>query len=240
MSNCEKCGAKNNINAKFCSNCGAKQALPTPPPPPVTIQQTTMSPPPPPPPPPPQASSTQMPATMPTPTQNMQDGTENTVGVILLRQQKSFGRYDTYTGVITNQRFIFAQMTNDMLKDAAMQAKEQAKAEGKGFWSQWSEQFKASMGYSKRYLTMSSQAILSETPGNFALNNYSIQEIVVHLKGTHQDNQRREFEIEIKSTGGKYRYRMDENSSLVDVLKKVYLVRMPLGYFSKTINIGKF
>jgi hypothetical protein len=96
------------------------------------------------------------------------------VGVILLRKPKSLGRYDTYSGVLTNQRVIFAQMTSEMLTRAAQEARDQAKAEGKGFWGQWSDQLKGTFGYTKKYLTMPPQAILAETPGNFALNNNTI------------------------------------------------------------------
>jgi len=46
--------------------------------------------------------------------------------------------------------------------------------------------------------------------------------------------------VEIRSTAGTYEYNMDENSNIVDLLKQVYgqRVKMPFGYFSKTINIG--
>jgi hypothetical protein len=49
---------------------------------------------------------------------------------------KSLGRWDTFTGVVNSQRLIFAQMTNEMIKAAAQQSRDQAKAEGKGFWGQ--------------------------------------------------------------------------------------------------------
>jgi hypothetical protein len=165
---------------------------------------------------------------------------EPVIGVLLLRKPKSLGRFDTFTGVLTNQRFIFAQMTSEMLKDAAMQAREQAKAEGKGFWGQWSDQLKASLDYTKKYLTMQPQAILAETPGNFAVNNEAIKEIKVNLKHLGNQDNRHELEIEIHSNAGKYEYRMDEDSYFTDLLKKIYgdKVKMPFGYFSKTIHIG--
>jgi hypothetical protein len=76
-------------------------------------------------------------------------GSEFTAGVIVFKKPKSLGRYDTYTGVVTNQRLIFAQLTNEMISAASRESKEQAKAEGKGFWGQWSDQLKATFGYSK-------------------------------------------------------------------------------------------
>ncbi len=75
-------------------------------------------------------------------------------------------------------------------------------------------------GYSQKYLTMPPQAILAETPGNFALDNNSISRINVHLKGAHHEhNQRREFELKFYSNTGTYEFHMDENSEFIDTLK---------------------
>jgi hypothetical protein len=61
----------------------------------------------------------------------------------------------------------------------------------------------------------------------------------VHLKGANQQNQRRELEVEFCSSAGKQVFRMDENSDFTGLLKQVYgdRVKMPFGYFSKSINI---
>lgn len=167
-----------------------------------------------------------------------QVGGEATVGVILFRKSKSLGRWDTYTGVVTSQRLIFAQMTNEMLKTAVQQSRDQAEAEGKGFFGQWSEQLKATLGFSQRYLTMPPQTILAETPGNFELYNNTISEIKVKLKRDSEGHVH-ELEVEIHSTSGKYEFHIDENSDFTDLLKRVYdnRVKMPFGYFSKSINI---
>jgi hypothetical protein len=162
---------------------------------------------------------------------------ESVVGVMLLRKPKSLGRYDSFTGVVTNQRFIFAQMTGEMVKAAVQQARDQAKAEGRGFWGQWEEQLKASFSYTQRYLNMDPSAILSETPGNFEIENGAINEVKLHLKninrGQNQANVH-EFELEIKSSRGNPQFRMDERNEYVDLLKQVYgeKVKMPFGYFS--------
>ncbi|MCW4004756.1 MAG: zinc ribbon domain-containing protein [Candidatus Bathyarchaeota archaeon] len=253
MPYCENCGSQVNPNAKFCGNCGAAQNQQTASQSPVNAQPKPQQPsyysppstsafaPPPPPPPmmqaPPAQEHPKIPPAAAAPA--LQTSSESTIGVILLRKPKSLGRYDTYTGVLTNQRVIFAQMTSEMLTQAAQQAKEQAKAEGKGFWGQWSEQLKGTFGYTKKYLTIPPQAILAETPGNFALNNNAINEVKVHLKGANQQNQRRELEVEFCSNSGKHVFRMDENSDFTGLLKQVYgdRVKMPFGYFSKSINI---
>jgi hypothetical protein len=169
-----------------------------------------------------------------------QQGTEATVGVILFRKMKSMGRYDAYAGVVTSQRLIFAQLTSQMLNAAAQQARDQAKAEGKGFMGQWKEQLKGSFGYTNRYLTMLPDAIVAETPGNFAISNNQISQINIHLKGgSSEGGEQRHLESEIHSSMGTYKFSMDENSGFVDLLKRVYdnRVKMPFGYFSKSVNI---
>jgi hypothetical protein len=267
MPYCENCGSETNPNAKFCGHCGAaltqtstvnaakspvNTQLTQPPMPPKRERLSYYSPPSTPPPsaPSPTMQSTAYSAqpmqpptaqTAPTTPPNFaqpQFNREAMIGVIPLRKPKSMGRWDTYTGVITNQRIIFAQMTSEMLKVAVQQSREQAKAQGKGFFGQWSEQLKASWDYSQRYLVMQTEAILAETPGNFFLNNSAISEIKVKLKG-NDENQTRYFEVEFNSNIGKNQFVMDENSDFTDLLKRVFgdRVKMPFGYFSKSINI---
>jgi hypothetical protein len=256
MPYCENCGQQINPNTKFCGNCGAARTQTATAKPPVNTSVNTQ---------PPQPKRERLsyyspPSTSPvsapvpimqTPMAQVpprmqpqpapiipQVGGETTVGVVLFRKPKSLGRWDTYTGVVTSQRLIFAQMTNDMLKTAVQQSRDQAKAEGKGFFGQWSEQLKATFGYSQRYLTMPPQTILAETPGNFELYNNTISEIKVKLKRDSEGHVH-ELEVEIHSTAGKYEFHIDENSDFTDLLKRVYgdRVKMSFGYFSKSINI---
>ena len=176
-----------------------------------------------------------VPQVMPTP--QAQTG-EATLGVILFRRNKSLGRYDSYAGVLTTQRMIFAQLTADMINQAAQQARDQAKAEGKGFFGAWGDQLKATFGYIKKYQNIPPDAIIAETPGNFAIYNSTINEISVHLKGQHDNDGPREFEAEIKTTSGTFKYRMNEDRDNTDLLKQVYgeRVKMPFGYLG-AVNI---
>ena len=260
MPYCEACGAQVNLTAKFCGSCGAQRTPPTQTPPqpvqekprieyysppnmatvpsaplPIMTQQT-----------PPIFKPTQPGMQPPIQTQEVsqtiplqQQTGEATVGVILLRHPKSLGRYDSYAGVVTTERLIFAQLTSEMLNQAAQQAREQAKAQGKGFFGAWGDQIKATIGYINRYMSISPQTILAETQGNFAVYNSTISEIKVHLKGDGENDGPRELEAEIKSSSGTFKYRLNEDSQLTDLLKRVYgeRVKMPFGYFSKTVNI---
>jgi len=151
------------------------------------------------------------------------------MGVMFLRKPKSLGRYDSFGGVITGKRMIFAQITSEMLKDAINMARDKAKAEGKGFFEQWADQLSASFGYVQKYLTMEPSAILSETPGNFDIDNSSIREIKLTRKDISQGNKKikkYEFELEIKSSQGKYAFRMDDKDEYVKSMTDVQLRQM--------------
>jgi hypothetical protein len=211
MPYCENCGKEVINTAKFCGRCGS----------PVNVDTKAA----------PAESPEQAVAT---PQAGNGVNSEPVLCVLVLRQPKSLGRYDTFSGILTNHRLIFAQMTGDMTKDAVKQAREQAKTEGKGFFGQWADQLKASASYAQRYYSMDASAALAETQGNFALQNSSINEIKLKLKDNGNQANAREFEVEIKSSSGKYKFRMDENGDYVKMLKQVYgdRVKTPFGYFS--------
>ena len=57
-----------------------------------------------------------------------------------LRRPVSLVKADSCVMVVTNRRMIIAQLTSQAMTDMAMQARERAKAEGKGFFGQWAEQ----------------------------------------------------------------------------------------------------
>jgi hypothetical protein len=255
MPYCENCGTQISPNAKFCGNCGSaqNQAATTKPPVKVQAMQPKRE----------RLSYYSPPSSPSTPTSSLsppmvqaptnyapprmqptvvmpqaQAGSEATYGVIVFHKMKSLGRFDTYTGVLTNQRLIFAQMTNEMMKTAVQQSRDQAKAEGKGFFGQWSDQLKATWGYSQKYLNMAPQAILAETPGNFEFYNNTINQIKVKAKNDPEES-RNDLEVEIHSTAGKYEFHMGENNEYINLLKQVYgdRIKMPFAYFSKTINL---
>lgn len=221
MPYCENCGSEISLNAKFCRNCGSAQE---------TASTTAAV----------QATPVQQPSPPPFQTpvyaQPSVPSGENVLGLIPLRRPKSLGRYDSFIGVVTNQRMIFAELSSEMVKQEIQTARDQAKAEGKGFFGQWKEQLKASSGQPHRYFSMAPSAILSETPTNYALDNNAISEIKIK----HRDLMRSgevygsEFEMEIHSNSGKYMFKMDENDQYIKLLKQVYgeKVKMPFGYFS--------
>ena len=237
MPYCENCGSEITPTAKFCRNCGAAQTNSTAQPQ-ASAPTTPFQPAQPIPPPPPTMQDMQTQA----PAQTSNSVGEKVLGVMVLTKPKSLGRYDSFTGVVTNQRMILAQMTSDMVKQAVQMAKDQAKAEGKGFWSQWSDQMKASYGFAQRYFSIAPSAILTETPGNFAVDNNLISEVKIKSREEMRGTQvyRYYLEMEIHSTQGKYEFTMSERDDYIKLLKQVYggRVKMPFAYVSHGINIG--
>jgi hypothetical protein len=229
MPYCEKCGAQVDAESNFCRGCGAPQNKPASSVPAAVAVSPAPS------------APVSAPASGQSPVKSQQADNEPVLGVLLLRKPKSFGRYDTFTGVLTDKRLIFAQMTSDMLKDAAMQARNQAKAEGKGFFGQWGDQLKASFGFTQRYLSMPPSTALNETPGNFYVDHAGVRELKLKLKNLQQGNmENHEFELEFQSTSGKFEFRMDDNNDYVKLLKQVYgdRVKTPRGYFGHGFRIS--
>lgn len=130
-----------------------------------------------------------------------------------VKKTKMLGRWDTYNVAVTGQRCIFAKLTTDMLKQAAAQANEQGKAEGKGFMARWGEQLAASLTYGNRYLIMAPDDILKENPDNFSVDNEEIEAIKFQEKRGVEDKgavvHRIFGEVTFKTKRGKTEYQMD-------------------------------
>jgi len=159
---------------------------------------------------------------------------EEVMGVIAnARKMKMFGAsWDTYTIIVTNRRMILAQMTQSLLNAAIMEAQAKAKAEGKGFFAIVKDQMAAQFRFAIRYETMSPDQSLTETAGNFAIENPQITAISLKLNDSGE-MEYSEFKIIIESSGGKSEYLIGEDDRFINLLKSVYgeRVHMPFGYF---------
>lgn len=89
--------------------------------------------------------------------------------------------------IFTEQRIIFARITNDMLKQAVADARDGAKSEGKGFFGQWGAQLSAYSDLASRYLEMPAEQILHENPDNFAVDRASVKKVKLKA-GTTDEN----------------------------------------------------
>ena len=152
---------------------------------------------------------------------------EKMAGLIpVLKKPKSFGRWDTYALIITDQRAIFAQLTASMLKEAVAEAQRKGKEEGKGFFSRWADQLKATMAYSERYWSIPPDEALGENPGNFAVPNQEIKLIKIKQKSQSswgQEVDQTVTEVRIESAGKKETYNIDVYSQdMVNMLKGIF------------------
>ena len=155
---CQGCGKPLNSQARFCGRCG--KAVPPPPSqsaPPEPLPQ--------------QPRPVQPPKVTPHP-----QTAEIIVAALPAGNQRSglLGmKSEGFVLVLTNVRILFAKQTSELMKENARLAKETAKQSGKGFFSQWG----AVMGSSgsQRYLQMSPQQILNETPGNYGILNDQVR-----------------------------------------------------------------
>lgn len=91
-----------------------------------------------------------------------------------------------HTVVVTDLRVLFAQMTVQMMKQLVADARDNAKADGKGFFGQWGAQMGAYSGLAQRYLEMAPEQILAENPGNFAVDRSTIRK--AQLKNGYTDD----------------------------------------------------
>ena len=116
--------------------------------------------------------------------------------------------------VVTDQRLLAARITDDLLKRVAAEARTAAKASGSGFLGQWGAQIKASFAIGQRYAAMSPEAILAETPGNWALLPGHVGSIKVERKsraaGGDDDFEINYLRITIEAAGGKGSYDTDD------------------------------
>ena len=198
MPYCENCGTQLNPNVNFCRNCGTQQKQQIqhfPPPPPTFMTQNE-----------------QVKTLNPT----SQVGTEQILSFIIAQKSKRFGNADYYTGILTNQQLIFAPMTKEMLREVSEISKQQAKGKlGPG---------PITYPYQQRYLSMSSSAILANTPGCIVIQNSSIQEINLTVVGSIGDgySDTNEYEMKIESSAGYYAFRMTKRDEYASRLKQIY------------------
>jgi hypothetical protein len=159
---------------------------------------------------------------------------EKIVGVIAnAKKPKMLGvSWDTYNLVITERRMILAQLTQPMMNAATAEAQAKAKAQGKGFFGVMADQMSAMFQYAVRYETMAPEAIIAETPGNFTLENSQVSVVDLSIKNEDESSGYSEFKMVIKSTGGKFEFRIAEDERYINILKAAYgdKVKMPFGY----------
>jgi len=156
MPYCSNCSAKVLETDKFCNNCGTPRR-PVEAPTPVNHA---------PPPPPPTRVQPSSPA-----------GETIITTVSNFQKPKSFGRWDAYILLATNQNLIIVQLTKDMVNQSIKKAQDAAKAEGKGFFGQWAAQLGTSFDYAAQYNSWTKDQLLAEIPNALVLPHSSVTQV---------------------------------------------------------------
>lgn len=223
MPYCPKCGKDNQAEAKFCMSCGTEMA-------PAASQPNSQE----------TLQTQQAGAPMPQGLYKSASGDmEQTIGAIpQAKKFKTMGMtYDSYVVVLTTRRMVFAVLTSKEMQQAANDARDKAKAEGKGFFGAWGEQLKATFKYGEKYLYMPPDQIVAQNPANFAIENSTITEVKLSIKrsSSNKVTYASDFDMHVKTPRGEQTFRIDENSDNINLLKEVYgdRVKMPFGYAYK-------
>ena len=194
---CEQCGAVLDPQSRFCGQCGQP-----------TVDQPAAAPRPAAPaeaPPPPVAP---VPAAAPV---APAVSAEPVLGVIAYAEERSgLFRSTHYNLVFTPQRVIFATVTNQMLKDAARRAAEEAKQQGKGFFGRMAATMGSSNALWQRYLSMPVEQILAEHPENSFLPLNAIRR--VRAKHVFDEDESTDT-LTLETTSGKRQFTLKGTSA---------------------------
>ena len=111
----------------------------------------------------------------------------------------------TYSLIITERRVVFAQLTKEKMTAMVNQARDEAKASGKGFFGQWGAQLGTSMNYHEAYWQMTPDQALAETQGNFAIDRPAIVSVKYKQGVTDENGAPGQDTVTIKTTSGKHK-----------------------------------
>ncbi len=174
---CEQCGAALGPAARFCGQCGSP------------VHGATAAP--------------AQPRPQPMASQPAEPG-EPVLGVIAgAQRRKGLLGHQTFSIVVTPQRLVFAEMTQQMMKDAVRQANEEAKREGAG----WLGRIAAQMGWLnvmvRRYQAMPVEQALRERPDNFFVLNSHVRKVTIDER-EDVNTELSSYHLVIEATSDKY------------------------------------
>jgi len=107
-----------------------------------------------------------------------------------------------------------SRLTDELAKSIAEQARAQGGASGSGFFGQLGAQLKPSFAVGQRYCAMAPEAILAETPGNWALLPGQVGSITVERKSRPEGEDGPDFDFvkdHDRGGGGKGTYETDDD-----------------------------
>lgn len=147
---------------------------------------------------------------------------ESVLCAVPIKTVKLFGIPKSFALIVTNQRTILIPLTSDMLKQAVVEARDEAASEGKGFIGKWAAQMKASLGYTSRYLEMDPEEILRQNPNHVAMPNSSISKVRIQMREDQNRNVTLWY-LTLHGPTGKTKYELPSRTKdLIDAFKQAY------------------
>ncbi len=147
---------------------------------------------------------------------------ETVLCAIPIKTVKLLGIPKSFALIVTNERTIFVPVTNEMLKEAIVEARDEAGSEGKGFMGKWAAQMKASLGYTSRFLEMEPDEILRQFPEHSVTPNSSFTKVRIQMR---QDTNRNMtlWYLLLHGPNGKTKYELPSRTKdVVDAFKRAY------------------
>jgi hypothetical protein len=121
-------------------------------------------------------------------------------------------RHPTFSLVVTSERIIAARVTNDMLRQAAKDANDGAKASGKGLARRWLATMGSGLTFHNRYLDLPPEQTLHEHESNFAFAADDVRSVKSHTHHAVEEGRQLPDELVFKlNTGAKHRFRLRPN-----------------------------
>lgn len=114
----------------------------------------------------------------------------------------------TYTLVITDRRLIFARLSKEKITAMVNQARDGAKAEGKGLFGQWGAQIGTSFNYHEGYWQMAPEAILAEEADNFAVDRAAVKSVKFKTGMTDENTNTPDLVV-LKTTSDTYKLQVN-------------------------------
>jgi hypothetical protein len=180
---CTNCGAPLHSGIRFCGQCGAP-VLSTPAAPAYQAPAGPMV-------------AAPYPPPVPEPVLAM---------VLGLQRRKGLIGVDTMNLVATPARLIFAMVTKQMMKEAVVTARNEAKGRGKGFLGQVAAQMGWQNVIGRQYGTMPVDAILTRYPGSFAVPNAQVTQIYFHKSSMDDDGGSYPARMIVQTTGSELEF----------------------------------
>ena len=193
---CTSCGSPLAPGNRFCAHCG--KPVQAPPTAPAPAPESAQAPPPPP-------SPAEVPPTPPPPPA----AAEQMLGFVAVGKSKGMlgMRQDSYTMIVTPSRLVFAYVSPELMKATVSQAREEAKAQGKGLLGRWGAQLTWMDRLHQQYQTMTVDDILRQYPGSFTIANHQIRRVRYKQNWDDEGGQEND-EIIFRTPDGKQRFKL--------------------------------